>query len=138
MNFETLIREGIVKKVNIDLIRAKSLIKSSEQALNTAIIIPVKEETLKTLLRELYESLRGYCEAIGYIKGYKFFNHESISYFLEESLREKEVSLKFDRYRKLRNGINYYGNTIEMNSVKEALIEIHLLIKKLGNHLITP
>ena len=135
MNFENLIREGIVKKVPIDLIRSKSLVKSSAQAFNTAKIIPFNEETLKTIFRELYESLREYCEALGYIKGYKFSNHESIAYFLDEILNEKEISLKFDRYRKLRNGINYYGNTIEMESVKHALIEISSLLNKLKKHL---
>lgn len=131
MIFENLIKRGFVKKIPKDAVRAKSLIKSSEQALNTAKIIPVKEETLKTIFRELYESLRQYCESLGYSRGYRFLNHESITIFLNEILKEKEISLKFDRYRKLRNGINYYGNSIEMLTVKEALREIPLLINKL-------
>ena len=136
MIFKNLIKVGFVKKVLKDIIRAKSLIKSSEQALNTARIIPIKEETLKTIFRDLYESLRQYCEALGYSEGYKFLNHESITSFLNEILGEKEISLKFDRYRKLRNGINYYGNNIEISTVKEALRDIPLIIsklKKIGN-----
>lgn len=135
MSFENLIKDGFVKRVPIDIVRAKSLIKSSGQALSTAKIILFKEETLKTIFRELYESLREYCEALGYIKGYKFLNHESITNFLDEILGEKEISLRFDRYRKLRNGINYYGNTIEMQTLKEALIDIPSLINKLKRHL---
>lgn len=135
MSFGSLIKEGFVKKVPIDIMRAKSLIKSSQQALSTAKIIPFREETLKTVFRELYESLREYCEALGYVKGYKFLNHESITDFLHEILNEKEISLKFDRYRKLRNGINYYGNTIEMQTIKDALIDVPLLINKLKRHL---
>jgi hypothetical protein len=134
MSFENLIKEGIVKKVPVDIVRARSLIKSSQQAISTAKIIPFNEETLKTIFRELYESLREYCEALGYIKGYKFLNHESITLFLYEVLNEKEISLKFDRYRKLRNGINYYGNAIEIQTIKEALAEIPLLIIKLKRH----
>lgn len=134
MNFNSLIKEGIVKKVPVDLVRAKSLIKSSEQALNTAQIIPLKEETAKTVFREIYESLREYCEALGYIKGYKFLNHESITDFLNEILKEEDISLKFDRFRKIRNGINYYGNSIEIQTAKEALTSIPLLIKKLKMH----
>lgn len=136
MNFDNLIREGFIKKVPIDSIRAKSLIKSSEQALNTAKIIPFKEETSKTIFRELYESLRQCCEAIGYLKGYKFFNHESIASFLDEILNEKQLSLKFDRYRKLRNRINYYGDTINLETLKEGLTEIPLLIQRLKKHFI--
>jgi len=134
MNFGTLIKDGFVKKVPVDLLRAKSLIKSSEQALTTAKIIPLKDETAKTILRELYESLRQQCEAIGYTKGYKFLNHESITYFLEEIINEEQISLKFDKYRKLRNRINYYGDTVNLETVKEALVEIPLLISKLTKY----
>ena len=134
MSFENLIKDGFVKKVPTDIVRAKSLIKSSEQALTSAKIIPFREETFKTIFRELYESLREYCEALGYINGYKFLSHESITNFLDEVLEEKEISLKFDRYRKLRNGINYYGNKIEIQTVKDALINIPLLINKLKKH----
>lgn len=134
MSFENSISDGFVKKVPIDLARAKSIIKSSEQALSTAKIIPAKEETLKTIFRELYESLRQYCEALGYIRGYKFLNHESITGFLDEILNEKELSLKFDRYRKLRNGINYYGNEIEPETIWAALKEIPEIINKLKAH----
>jgi len=131
MIFEILIKNGFIKIVPKDNVRAKSLIKSSKHALNTAKIIPCKEETLKTIFRELYEALRQYCEAIGYLKGYKFLNHESITAFIDEILKEKEISLMFDRYRKLRNGINYYGNSIEILTVKKALKEIPLIINKL-------
>jgi len=134
MSFNNLIKEGFVKRVPVDLVRAKSLIKSSEQALNTAQIIPLKEETAKTVFREIYESLREYCEALGYINGYKFLNHESITDFLNEILKEKDASLKFDRLRKIRNGINYYGNSIEIQTSKEALTSIPLLIRKLKRH----
>ena len=128
----------MIKEVPRDIVRARSLKKSSEQALNSARIIPFKKETLQTIFRELYESLRQYCEALGYSKGYKFLNHESITSFLNEILGEKEISLKFDRYRKLRNGINYYGNSIEISTVKEALREIPLIIgrlKKINNQI---
>lgn len=136
MSFERIIKDGFAKIVPADAARAKSLAKSSEQALNTAKIIPLKEETLKTIFRELYESLREYCEALGYIHDYKFLNHESITDFLSDILEESEIALKFDRYRKLRNGINYYGNTIEMQTVKSALAEIPALINKLKKHFI--
>ena len=85
-------------------------------------------------MRELYEGLIEYCEAIGYSKGYKFLDHESIGYFLRDILKEQSVYVKFDRYRKLRNGINYYGNDIDMETVKEAIIEIPKIIKELEKY----
>ncbi len=134
MNFNFCINEGKVKRVIKNNIRAKSLFKSGIQAIETAKIIPLKDTTFKTIFRELYEGLREYCEAIGYLDGYKFLDHESISYFLRDNLKEIVISNKFDRYRKLRNGINYYGEDIDVETIKEALIEIPQLIKSLEKY----
>lgn len=134
MNFENSLKNNYVRKISVSILRAESLIKSSKQAVETAKLIPVNEKTLKTILRELYEGLREYCEAIGYVKGYKFLNHLPITYFLKDILGENSVSLKFERYRKLRNGINYYGNDIEVETVMQALKEIPDLIKCLEKY----
>lgn len=68
------------------------------------------------------------------MKGYKFLDHESITYFLRDILTEKQVSAKFDRYRRLRNGINYYGEDIDIETVKEAAAEIPELINELEKY----
>ena len=134
MNFENSLIERKVKRVIPNKIRASSLFKSSIQAIETAKVIQLNSNTLKSILRELYEGLREYCEAIGYLKGYKFLDHESITYFLRDILKEQSVSIKFDRYRKLRNGINYYGEDIDIETVKEAIIEIPKIIKELEKY----
>lgn len=134
MNFEFSLNSGKAKKVMPNKIRASSLFKSSIQAIETAKVIPLNTNSSKTILRELYEGLREYCEAIGYLNGYKFLDHESIGFFLRDILKEQSVYKKFDRYRKLRNGINYYGDNIEVETVKEALSEIPRLVKELEDH----
>ena len=131
MSFENSLANGKAKKVMPNKIRASSLFNSSIQAIETARVIQLNQNTLKSILRELYEGLREYCEAIGYLKGYKFLDHESIGYFLRDVLKEPSVSVKFDRYRRLRNGINYYGENVDIETVKEAIIEIPKLIKEL-------
>ena len=131
MNFENSLINGKAKKITPNKIRASSIFKSSIQAIETAKMIQLKQNSLKSILRELYEGLREYCEAVGYLRGYKFLDHESIGYFLRDILKEQSVFMKFDRYRKLRNGINYYGEDIDIETVKEAVIEIPKLIKEL-------
>jgi len=79
--------------------------KSSEQAVISASSISLNETNLKTILRELYEGLRQFCEAIGYVQGYKFSSHEDITLFLKSVLKEESISERFDRYRILRNRI---------------------------------
>jgi len=134
MNFETCLSLGNAKKTEKDVLRAKSLIKSSRQAIQTAKIIPFQETTLKTIFRELYEGLREYCEALGFICGYKFSDHESITYFLSDILKEKEISEKFDRYRKIRNGINYYGNEINKETIGDTFKEIPKMLSALKKY----
>lgn len=134
MNFENSLKDGKAKRVAPNSLRASSLFDSSIQAIETAKAIQLNPNTLKSILRESYEGLREYCEAIGYLRGYKFLDHESIGYFLNEILNESSLSAKFDRYRKLRNGINYYGEDIDIETVKEAIIEIPLMIKELKKY----
>jgi len=134
VNFENSLIEGKAKKVMPNKIRALSLLKSSIQAIDTAKIIQLNPAALKTILRELYEGLREYCEAIGYLNGYKFLDHESITYFLRDILKEQPISVKFDRYRRLRNGINYYGEDIDIETVREAVIEIPKLVKEIEKY----
>ena len=134
MNFEFSLNSGKAKKVMPNKIRASSLFKSSIQAVETAKEIPLTVKTSKTILRELYEGMREYCEAIGYLRGYKFLDHESIGFFLRDILKEQSLFKKFDRYRKLRNGINYYGDDIDVETVKEAVSEIPILVKELERY----
>lgn len=135
MNFENSLKEGFVRNVVKNVNRARSLERSAKQAIDTAKLIPLNDGSLKTILRELYEGLRQYCEAIGFLHGYKFESHESINYFLRDVLKESKVAEKFDRYRKLRNRVNYYGEEIEVESVKGALIEVPEIMKVLSKHL---
>ena len=134
MNFENSLREGKVKKVTPNKIRASSLFKSSIQAIETAKVIQLNTDTSKTILREFYEGLREYCEAIGYLDGYKFLDHESIGFFIRDILKEQSLFKRFDRYRKLRNGINYYGEDIDIETLKKTEIEIPIMIKELGRY----
>jgi len=134
MRFQEGIEERQAKRVPPDVIKAKSLIVSSEQAIATAARIPNEPTTRKSIVRELYEGLRQYCEAIGLIHGYKFATHEIITAFLEDVLKEPRSAARFDRYRKLRNGINYYGDDVSPETVNEALTEIPTIIKHLSNH----
>ena len=134
MNFEDSLNSGKVKRIVPHKIRALSLFKSSIQAIETVRLIPLTADTSKTILRELYEGLREYCEAIGYLNGYKFLDHESIGFFLRDVIKERSLFKKFDRYRRLRNGINYYGENIEIETVREAILDIPRLVEELKKY----
>ena len=133
--FQNSINEGYAKIIIPDRIRAKGLLASADEAIYSAGKIPFEKTTLKSIIRELYEGLRQYCEAIGYLKGYKFLSHEVITFFIEDILNETQIAPRFDRYRKMRNGINYYGDEVRPETVKEALVEIPKLALQLKKHI---
>lgn len=135
MNFSEGISQGFIRKVPPDNLRAKSLIQASHEALFSVAKLSVEPPTSKTIIRELYESMRQYIEAIGSQKGYKFSIHEALTPFLEEILKEQRIAIRFDRYRKLRNGVNYYGDDISLETIQEALREIPKIIQQLEKHL---
>lgn len=134
MKFDNSLKEGYVKKTNVDKLRANSLIEASKDTINTTKLILLNNKTARSIFRELYEGLRQYCEALGYLYGYKFLSHESITYFISDILKEENTANYFDRARKLRNGINYYGRNISLESVKDALIEVPKKIKQLKKY----
>ena len=80
--------------------------------------------------QQIYECLRQIIEAIALKEGFKVYSHEAYTHYLKD---KKEISIaeKFDRYRKLRNGINYYGKAVTTQITKEAIYQINKIIEKL-------
>lgn len=54
---------------------------------------------------------------------------------LHNYLRETNISKKFDKYKKIRNKINYYGKETHFETVKKAREEIPKIIEMLEEHL---
>ncbi|MFH1510583.1 MAG: hypothetical protein ABIF10_02740, partial [Candidatus Woesearchaeota archaeon] len=79
-----LIEQGIVRIVPPNNSRAKSLVLMSGQSLKFIIKLKLDSSNASVIFRELYECLRQAMEAVGYRKGYKFENHESLRVFAEE------------------------------------------------------
>ena len=126
MDFSAYLREGKVIKGERDIPKAKSLIKMSENMLTTAEVIDITDITASTVLSILYEALREIAEALCLMEGYKVYSHEAFTAYLIE-LKEERIAASFDRFRKLRNGINYYGKTVSLPTSEQARKEIQQL-----------
>ncbi|MFT4312069.1 MAG: hypothetical protein ACMXYF_02470 [Candidatus Woesearchaeota archaeon] len=131
MNFAYMQQEGFIRIVTPNMARAKSLEIASEETLETVLLIPLTKTSSKTIVRDLYEALRQMIESKGYAKGFKFENHESLKYFLQEKLQLKELALYFDTLRKIRNGINYYGDKVNLETARDALTLVPKYISQL-------
>ncbi len=130
MKFEDFIKQGTVRRASKDKALAESLIKSSKKDLEFLDSLKINENSSRKLMVNYYDVLRSILEAISAMRGYKIYSHEAFTYFLKEN-GEELLSIKFDRFRKIRNSINYYGKDISIDETKENIKEIKIMITKL-------
>jgi hypothetical protein len=133
MDFNQFIQTGKVMKGEKDPQKCKALVSMSSNNLEIVKDINLSEKSASIILSSSYESLRQVLEAIALLEGYKVFSHEAFAAYLK-TLNEESTSEKFDRLRKLRNGVNYYGKSISVDVARQALIDaedmIEYLVKK--------
>lgn len=127
--FEELIRKGLVRKGTPDLALAKSLIAMSMKNMRYASSNEIDDDNASPVLVNYYEALREICEAICSINGYKVYSHEAFTSYLKDKLGEERVAEIFDRLRKLRNGINYYGESVNVQEAVAASADVKRLIE---------
>ncbi len=131
MQFDDFIKEEKVLISTKDFQKAKSLVKMSNNNLKTIGMLKITETTASTILSTSYESLRQILEAICLSEGYKVYSHEAFTFYLKK-IKEDRIAEKFDRLRKLRNGINYYGrqvSTIVSINAKKEIKELCTFLK---------
>ena len=133
MRFVDFIKKGLVKKISKDKSLAKALLQNSKKDIEFLDSLKVDENSVRKIMTNFYDVLRSILEAVSAIKEYKIYSHEAYVYFLQE-IGEELLAIKFDRFRKIRNSINYYGKDISIEETKENIYEIkkmiHILIRK--------
>ncbi len=102
----------------------------SQNSLQSLNKINIDEKNSSIIFSMLYESLRQILEAIGLMEGYKVYSHEAFTYYLNNK-KEYKIANLFDKYRKMRNGVNYYGKTISRKITLKARKEIKILCELL-------
>lgn len=130
MTFAEYMKQGKVILGEPDPQKAKALFKMAENNYQTAASIPVTDLSASSIFSLLYESLREVVEALCLKEGYKVYSHEALTAYLEEHGEEAAAAV-FDRYRRLRNGIHYYGRP----TTKEVVEEAKKQVLQLSQHL---
>ncbi len=129
MDLENCKKRGLVKEVNVDLNRMKSLLKVAKNKEKASDILP--EEFLESKISLLYDALRMILEYLALKENFKIYNHECYVSFLKEVLNESRLGDKFDDFRKIRNSINYYGKELDNDEAREILLQMKDFIKKI-------
>ena len=127
MKFENFIKMGLVKKRIINKNLATSLKKMAKFDLKFLERNKIDYISARKMVAGYYDVLRELLEALAAIKGYKIYSHEAFVYFLDEN-GDGVMSKKFDRFRLIRNKINYYGRDISVEEAKEYCSEIKKII----------
>jgi len=130
MDWETCKEKRLAKEISVDTELIKSLKISAGKKTSSAKLLEMNETTASSIITLAYDALRELLEAIAIKNGYKIYNHECYSSFLQSVMDETEMSESFDSLRKLRNSINYYGKDISIDDAKIVAEDIEELMKK--------
>ena len=131
MDFNECLKKRIVKEVKEDTELITSLLKTSQNKLDSEQKLELNEVTSGSKISLLYDSLRELLEALAIKNGYKIYNHECFTYFLKEILNESSKGDEFDELRKIRNAVNYYAKDLNLAEGKSVLERMKLLRKNI-------
>src|SRR3989338_6637987 len=123
MNFEDFIKLGQVRRASRDEQLAKTLLKETVIDMEFFGDLEINENSARKLVSNYFDFLRSILEAMAALDGYKIYNHEAFTYYLKKK-KEDAAAIKFDRFRQIRNGINYRGSDIDVNEAKEIIDSI--------------
>ena len=130
MDWKECNNKRLVKKISVDVNLIGSLKLSSGKRLESANRLELDDTTATSIVSLSYEALRELLEALSIKNGFKIYNHECYCAFLKEIVSEENLALLFDKFRKIRNGINYYGKDLSPEDAKDLRTEIINLVKE--------
>lgn len=131
MDWKNCISEGIAVKVDINRERVRSLCNSAAATLKFVENVKLNDDNASILLKNMYDAILELLHAYILSKGYKVLNHLCVGYYLRDQLGNREYFYLFDKYRKIRNSITYYGANIETEVAEEGMTELRKLFDKI-------
>lgn len=132
MDLDDCYRKGNIKKARIDMELIKSLIEMSDIKEKTVNSAKIDEVNISAYVSMAYDSLRECLEAVCISLGYKVTSHLCLGELLKELIKDFNFS-EFDRFRYIRNGINYYGTKADFEQGKEIMKKMFLIKKEMKN-----
>lgn len=129
MDLNECTKKGLIKKTAIDNELIRSLIEMADIKEHAVKKAKIDDVNISAYVSLAYDSLREILEALCISKGYKVLSHACIGELLKDIFKDFDYE-EFDRYRYIRNGINYYGKKVEFEQGKEIINKIFLMKRK--------
>ena len=128
MDLKECFRKGMIKKTSFSEGTIISLMHMSnvrEQEISKSKITKTNASIYVSMA---YDCLREVLEAVCISKGYKVLSHICIGELLKTLIQNFDYD-QFDRYRWIRNSINYYGKMVDFEQGRELVTKM-LKMKK--------
>lgn len=120
--FREFVEEGKVRKGSLRHAEAHSLLEQSYERMEDLLSLPLTEKNASFRFEDAYESIREALQSFLALEGYKPYSHEAIvSFAFERQLLPEPKIMQIDRYREMRNDINYRGKKVSVEEAKEAV-----------------
>jgi len=130
MDLEDCKKKGLIKRTNKDIPLIRSLIEMSDSKEVTVNEAKINQISISAYVSMAYDSLREVLEAICILNSYKVASHLCLGELLKELIKDFDFNI-FDRFRYIRNGINYYGTKIDLSQGKQIISNMFQLRKEL-------
>ena len=116
--------------VNLHIGINQKLLQNKIKNENTVKNAALNESNIISYVSLAYDSLRITMEAICLSRGYKVLSHICLGELVK--ILDKDFNfIEFDRWRYIRNGINYYGTKIDYSQGKEIINKMFLMKRTL-------
>ena len=133
-SFTEYLKEKKVKKDLPNPAEARSLIKQSEDRLADLNSLPISELNAPFRFESAYEALREALQSFLAVKGYKPYSQDAIfANNKEKNLLSIADFEKENRYREIRNNINYRGKKVLKSEAEEIISFVYKIVLKLKN-----
>lgn len=140
--FEEFIKNGIVKQQSPDVSRAEFLKEESKKSytfLNKKLeVFGITDETANDLIKSSYDIIMELIRAKMLLEGYNASGqgaHEAeVSYLRTLGFKEKDVQFA-DQLRYFRNGMLYYGTSLDEDYAQKVIDFTNKLYKELSKWL---
>ena len=120
--FQEYLYEKKVLRKSSDPTEARSLFTQAKERFSDLRHLPLNEKNAQFRFEDAYEVLRESLQSFLSLEGYKSYSHEAVfSFALENALLSEAKALKADRYREIRNDINYRGKKVTEQETKEVI-----------------
>ncbi len=116
------VSEGKVLKKTPDPGEARSLFIQANERFSDLRQLSLNEKNASFRFEAAYEAMREAVQSFLSYEGYKSYSHEAIfSFALDRSLLSEAKAVKADRYREIRNDINYRGKKVTEQEAKDVI-----------------